>query len=174
MGCGILVVAVGWLVVLVWLGPLCGPVARPTPFWIVLTWNVEWPGLTVAERVPIIAQRITADNYRYLQAKAERMNHELGARFLKAAEDAVPLGTALPWDKEASASPEKEGAAEEAVLPQDRPAVLYSNKPPFPVVAVNDLWLETCGFRREEVLGALPISRDPAFGREIVLFNFSI
>ena len=112
-------------------------------------------GLRVAERVPIIAQRITADNYRYLQAKAERMNHELGARFLKAAEDAVPLGTALPWDKEASTSPEKaaEGAAEEAVLPQDRPAVLYSNKPPFPVVAVNDLWLETCGFRREEVLG---------------------
>ncbi len=108
---------------------------------------------SVAEHVEVSRKRITADNYRYLQAKAERMNHELGARFLKAAEDAVPLGTALPWDKEASTSPEKEGAAEEAVLPQDRPAVLYSNKPPFPVVAVNDLWLETCGFRREEVIG---------------------
>ena len=46
----------------------------------------------------------------------------------------------------------KEQSASMAVeLPQDRPAVLY--KPPFPVVDVNDLWLQQCAFQREEVIG---------------------
>ena len=31
--------------------------------------------------------------------------------------------------------------------------MLYDNKPPFPVVDVNDLWLQQCGFQREEVTG---------------------
>lgn len=38
-------------------------------------------------------------------------------------------------------------------MPTDRPAVLFSNQPPFPVVDVNELWLKTCGFERSEVVG---------------------
>ncbi len=98
-------------------------------------------GINVVDRVPIIAERITKQNYKYLKTKAERMNHELGARFLSGrtspSEDTVGLCKPCP-------------AVE---LPQDRPAVLYDNKPPFPVVDVNDLWLQSCGFQREEVIG---------------------
>jgi hypothetical protein len=46
-------------------------------------------------------------------------------------------------------------------LPDDRrndiirPAVLFSSKSPFPVLDVNDAWLTTCGFTREEVIVGL-------------------
>ena len=101
-------------------------------------------GINVVDRVPIIAERITKQNYKYLKTKAERMNHQLGARFLSGrtspSEDTVGLCKEQP-------------ATTSIDLPQDRPAVLYDNKPPFPVVDVNELWLQSCGFQREEVIG---------------------
>ena len=106
--------------------------------------ELEAAGVNVVARVPIIAERITKENYRYLQTKAERMNHQLGARFLEASR-----GRTSPTEEIGLCKDQTDPVE----LPQDRPAVLYSNKPPFPVVAVNDLWLETCGFEREEVIG---------------------
>ena len=39
-------------------------------------------GINVVDRVPIIAEQITEQNYKYLKTKAKRMNHQLGVRFL--------------------------------------------------------------------------------------------
>ena len=96
-------------------------------------------GVTVSERVALIPQKVTRENYRYLQTKSTRMNHTLGARF--------EVG------EQVNCPPVSESKLAESTLPQDRPAVLYSNKAPFPVVDVNDMWLETCGFQRDEVIG---------------------
>ena len=38
-------------------------------------------------------------------------------------------------------------------LPSESPALLLAGKHPHHVVDVNDLWLQTCGFRRAEVIG---------------------
>jgi 3,4-dihydroxy 2-butanone 4-phosphate synthase/GTP cyclohydrolase II len=107
--------------------------------------EMQAAGINVVDRVPIIAERITKQNYKYLRTKAERMNHQLGARFLS--------GRTSPSEDTAALCKECPDDPTTVELPQDRPAVLYDNKPPFPVVAVNDLWLKTCGFQREEVLG---------------------
>ena len=103
-------------------------------------------GINVVDRVPIIAERITKQNYQYLKTKAERMNHQLGARFLSGSSD----GRVSPSEDAVGLC---KAQLSTSSLPQDRPAVLYDNKPPFPVVEVNDLWLQSCGFEREEVIG---------------------
>ena len=102
-------------------------------------------GIEVVSRVPIVPEKVTRDNFRYLQTKAARMNHMLGDRFSADATEAVEGGS------KSISSPG--GSPGKNNLPQDRPAVLYSSTPPYAVVDVNELWLTTCGFQREEVIG---------------------
>ena len=54
-------------------------------------------------------------------------------------------------------------------LPTDEPAVLFSGYPPFPVTDVNDMWLQVCGFSREEVVGqTMRIIQGPETKRDLV------
>ena len=99
-------------------------------------------GVEVVERVPVVPEKVTRENFRYLQTKVSRMSHLLGDRFSADATVADAVTS--------------KGAAESAgksELPQDRPAVLYSSTPPYAVVDVNELWLQSCGFQRHEVVG---------------------
>ena len=119
------------------------------------------PCLKVVERVSIIADRLTAPSFKYLQTKSVRMGHDLGLRFRRPLDacantpttrlDAAGLAAqACPWS---------------SALPKDRPAVLFSSKSPFPVLDVNDAWLSTCGFTREEVIGqTMKIIQGPRTG----------
>jgi hypothetical protein len=89
---------------------------------------------------------VTRANFRSLQTKAARMDHALGARFdgvlCPAASTADDLSSssssaaALALSSSASSvsTTTKQRLAE---IPQDRPAVLYANKPPYPVVSQN-------------------------------------
>eukprot|EP01050_Picozoa_sp_SAG11_P003292 SAG11_NODE_183_length_13181_cov_4.027672_3_plen_572_part_00 len=49
------------------------------------------------------------------------------------------------------------------------PAVMFSGHKPYPVVDVNDVWLQTCGFTRDEVVGAtMRIIQGPATERNLL------
>eukprot|EP01051_Picozoa_sp_SAG22_P001316 SAG22_NODE_50_length_24611_cov_74.139687_9_plen_667_part_00 len=118
--------------------------------------KLQQQGIAVVDRVPIVPTKITGPNFQYLRTKADRMGHVLGSRFQCQSPGAgggadATLQADLPW--EAGAAGAAAADAGRYVLPTDRPAVLFENKPPFPVVDVNDLWLGVCGFERSEVVG---------------------
>eukprot|EP01052_Picozoa_sp_SAG31_P021088 SAG31_NODE_1613_length_7743_cov_5.584903_1_plen_678_part_00 len=114
-------------------------------------------GIRVDEQVAIVPKKITAPNFKYLQTKAIRMGHTLGARFHSVANGTEEVDLhALPWESsapDAATNQAQSTAPVDFVMPTDRPAVLFSNQPPFPVVDVNDMWLSVCGFERNEVVG---------------------
>ena len=121
------------------------------------------PWSKVVERVSIIADRLTAPSFKYLQTKSVRMGHELGLRFrrpLDACANSLHSGRGLD-----AAGLAAQACPWSSVLPKDRPAVLFSSKSPFPVLDVNDAWLSICGFTREEVIGqTMKIIQGPRTG----------
>jgi hypothetical protein len=105
-----------------------------------------------------------------LSSPIGELNWQMTSSSDDSAEDLCDSGSASDGDVVGSSTQNSHNQiTTDFSLPADEPAVLFSGYPPFPVTDVNDLWLQVCGFSREEVVGqTMRIIQGPETERDLV------